>query len=104
MNSFILIDSIYSLQVCLADMMFLHNSAYFCQYSQCLFLAVNILNFQSLRLFCRELKQAEALVGVQHGDSGAIARLLSARSKPKRGGKEELEQIREETKTNTPNG
>ena len=74
------------------------------QYSQYLFLAVNILSFQSLRLFCRELKQAEALVGVQRGDIGAIARLLSARSKPKRGGKEELEQIREETKTNTPNG
>ena len=88
----------------ITDIMFLHNSAYFCQYSQYLFLAVKILNFQSLRLFCRELKQAEALVGVQRGDSGAIARLLSARSKPKRGGKEELEQIREETKTNTPNG
>ena len=29
MNSFILIDDISSFQVCLSDIMFLHNSAYF---------------------------------------------------------------------------
>ena len=104
MNSFILIDDISSLQVCLSDIMFLHNSAYFLSIFAIFIFGRQYSQFSILRLFCRELKQAEALVGVQRGDSGAIARLLSARSKPKRGGKEELEQIREETKTNTPNG